>query len=45
MQANWQAGFLYELAGPVKVTRRRRVVADLANRLILGLYMQREIDD
>ncbi len=25
-----------DLIGPVKVTRRQRVVADLANRLILG---------
>jgi len=34
INANWQAAFLLELAGPVKVARLRLAVAHLANRVI-----------
>ncbi len=36
INANWQARFLLELVGAVKVTRLQRLVANLANRVIGG---------
>ncbi len=37
INANWQAGFLLELVGPVKVTSLQRPIANLANRVIGGV--------
>jgi len=36
INANWQAGFLLGLVGPVKFTNPQFSVADLANRVIGG---------